>query len=64
MSKHLVAHTEFVKAFVFECFSNGFNEKQASELLDTYAKAEFYTTDSAYREGFDTAVKELNTRKK
>jgi len=58
MSKHLVAHPEFVKAFVSECFSNGFNEKQASELLDSYAKAEFYTTDEAFREGVDTAIKE------
>lgn len=63
MSKHLVAHPEFVKAFVSECFSNGFNEKQASELLDTYAKAEFYTTDSDYRSGFESAVKEANVPK-
>lgn len=63
MSKHLVAHPEFVKAFVSECFSRGFNEKQASELLDTYAKAEFYTTDSDYREGFNTAIKKANVPK-
>lgn len=63
MSKHLVAHPEFVKAFVSECFSNGFNEKQASELLDTYAKAEFYTTDSDYRAGFESAIKEANVPK-
>lgn len=63
MSKHLVAHPEFVKAFVSECFSNGFNEKQASELLDSYAKAEFYTTDSDYRSGFETAIKEANVPK-
>ena len=58
MSKHLVAHPEFVKAFVSECFSRGFNEKQSSELLDTYAKAEFYTTDEAFRAGVDTTIKE------
>jgi len=58
MSKHLVAHPEFIKAFVKECFANGFNEKQASELLDTYAKAEFYTTDNSFREGVDTFFKE------
>lgn len=63
MSKHLVAHPEFVKAFVSECFSNGFNEKQASELLDTYAKAEFYTTDEAFREGVDNTIKEAGVLK-
>lgn len=63
MSKHLVAHPEFVKAFVSECFSKGFNEKQASELLGTYAKAEFYTTDKAFREGLDSTIKEAGILK-
>lgn len=63
MSKHLVAHPEFVKAFVSECFSRGFNEKQSSELLDTYAKAEFYTTDKAFREGLDSTIKEAGILK-
>lgn len=63
MSKHLVAHPEFIKAFVSECFSNGFNEKQASELLDAYAKAEFYTTDPEYRAGFESTIKEANVPK-
>jgi hypothetical protein len=58
MSKHLAAHPEFVKAFVVECFSNGFNEKQASELLDTYAKAEFYTTDKDFKDGVDSTLKQ------
>lgn len=63
MSKHLVAHPEFIKAFVSECFSNGFNEKQASDLLGAYAKAEFYTTDPEYRAGFESAIKEANVPK-
>lgn len=58
MSKHLSANPDFVKAFVYECFSNGFNEKQASELLNAYAKAEFYTTDKDFREGVDSFLKE------
>jgi hypothetical protein len=58
MSKHLSANPDFVKAFVYECFSNGFNEKQASELLNAYAKAEFYTTDQDFREGVDSFFKE------
>lgn len=58
MSKHLAAHPEFIKSFVYECFSNGFNEKQASELLDTYAKAEFYTTDKDFKEGVDSFFKQ------
>jgi hypothetical protein len=57
MSKHLAAHPEFIKSFVYECFSNGFNEKQASELLSTYAKAEFYKTDKDFREGVDNTLK-------
>jgi hypothetical protein len=63
MSKHLVAHPEFIKAFVSECFSNGFNEKQASDLLGAYAKAEFYTTDHEYRAGFESTIKEANVPK-
>lgn len=63
MSKHLSEHPEFIKAFVYECFNNGFNEKSASELLNAYAKAEFYTTDEDYREGFDSAIKEANVPK-
>lgn len=63
MSKHLVAHPEFVRAFVSECFSRGFNEKQSSELLDAYAKAEFYTTDKAFREGLDSTIKEAGILK-
>jgi hypothetical protein len=58
MSKHLSANPDFIKAFVYECFSNGFNEKQASELLNAYAKAEFYTTDKDFREGVDSFFKE------
>jgi hypothetical protein len=58
MSKHLSANPDFVKAFVYECFSNGFNEKQASELLNAYAKAEFYTTDKDFRYGVDSFFKE------
>jgi hypothetical protein len=61
MSKHLSANTDFVKAFVYECFSNGFNEKQASELLNAYAKAEFYTTDKDFRYGVDSFFKEANS---
>jgi hypothetical protein len=61
MSKHLSANPDFVKAFVYECFSNGFNEKQASELLNAYAKAEFYTTDQDFREGVDSFFKEANS---
>lgn len=63
MSKHLVAHPEFIKAFVSECFSNGFNEKQASDLLGAYAKAEFYTTDEAFRDGVDNTIKEAGILK-
>ncbi len=61
MSKHLSAHPEFVKAFVSECFSRGFNEKQASELLTEYSKAEFYNSDKDFREGVDTFFKEGST---
>ena len=60
MSKHLAAHPEFIKSFVYECFSNGFNEKQASELLSTYAKAEFYKTDKDFKEGVDSLFKQSN----
>lgn len=63
MSKHLAAHPEFIKSFVYECFSNGFNEKQASELLDTYAKAEFYTTDKDFKEGVDSFLKQSSVGK-
>lgn len=63
MSKHLAAHPEFIKSFVYECFSNGFNEKQASELLDTYAKAEFYTTDKEFKEGVDSFLKQSSVGK-
>lgn len=61
MSKHLAAHPEFIKAFVYECFSNGFNEKQASDLLCTYAKAEFYRTDKDFKEGVDSFLKQSST---
>lgn len=61
MSKHLSAHPEFIKAFVSECFSKGFNEKQASELLESYAKAEFYRTDKDFKEGVDLFFKEATT---
>lgn len=44
-------HPAFIKAFVATCYQHGFNEKQASELLDTYAKAEFCSTDPSFREG-------------
>lgn len=60
MSKHLVTHPEFIKAFVSECFSNGFNEKQASDLLGAYAKAEFYSSDKAFRNGVDDFLKQAN----
>lgn len=63
MSKHLAAHPEFIKAFVYECFSNGFNEKQASELLGTYAKAEFYRTDKDFKEGVDSFIKKSSVGK-
>jgi len=63
MSKHLAAHPEFIKSFVYECFSNGFNEKQASELLSTYAKAEFYKTDKDFKEGVDSFFKQSNVPK-
>lgn len=58
MSKHLSARPEFVKAFVSECFSKGFNEKQASELLTEYSKAEFYRTDKDFKEGMDSFFKQ------
>jgi hypothetical protein len=61
MSKHLAAHPEFIKSFVTECFLNGFNEKQASALLDTYAKAEFYTTDESFRDGVNSFFKEATS---
>jgi len=61
MSKHLSAHPEFVKAFVSECFSRGFNEKQASALLTEYSKVEFYRTDKDFKEGVDTFFKEGST---
>jgi hypothetical protein len=57
----ITAHPEFVKAFVSECFSRGFNEKQASELLTEYSKAEFYNSDKDFREGVDTFFKEGST---
>jgi hypothetical protein len=60
MSKHLSAHPEFINAFVLECFSQGFNEKQASELLSTYAQAEFYTTDKDFRDGVDSTFKQAS----
>lgn len=61
MSKHLSAHPEFIKAFVSECFSQGFNEKQAAELLANYAKAEFYRTDENFKNGVNEFFKEANT---
>jgi hypothetical protein len=63
MSKHLSAHPDFIKAFVSECFSNGFNEKQASELLTEYSKAEFYRTDKDFKEGLDSTLKNANVLK-
>jgi|LakMenEpi03Aug12_release.lakeMendotaPanAssembly.Ray.scaffolds.fasta_scaffold3369034_1 hypothetical protein len=57
MSKHLSAHPDFIEAFVSECFSNGFNEKQASDLLTEYSKAEFYRTDKDFKEGVDSFFK-------
>jgi hypothetical protein len=57
MSKHLSAHPDFIEAFVSECFSNGFNEKQASDLLTEYSKAEFYRTDKDFKEGLDSLFK-------
>jgi hypothetical protein len=61
MSKHLATHPDFIEAFVSECFSNGFNEKQASELLTAYSKAEFYRTDKDFKEGVDSLFKEAST---
>jgi len=61
MSKHLSAHPDFIEAFVSECFSNGFNEKQASDLLTEYSKAEFYRTDKDFKEGLDSFFKTANT---
>jgi hypothetical protein len=63
MSKHLSAHPDFIKAFVSECFSNGFNEKQASDLLTEYSKAEFYRTDKDFKEGLDSTLKNANVLK-
>jgi hypothetical protein len=61
MSKHLAAHPEFIESFVTECFLNGFNEKQASALLDTYAKSEFYATDESFRDGVNSFFKEATS---
>lgn len=61
MSKHLSAHPDFIKAFVSECFSNGFNEKQASDLLTNYCKNEFYLTDKDFKEGVDSFFKTAST---
>jgi hypothetical protein len=63
MSKHLSAHPDFIEAFVSECFSNGFNEKQASDLLTEYSKAEFYRTDKDFKEGVDSFFKQSNSAK-
>jgi hypothetical protein len=63
MSKHLSAHPDFIKAFVSECFSNGFNEKQASDLLTEYSKAEFYRTDKDFKEGVDSTLKNASVLK-
>jgi hypothetical protein len=63
MSKHLSAHPDFIEAFVSECFSNGFNEKQASDLLTEYSKAEFYRTDKDFKEGVDNTLKNASVLK-
>jgi hypothetical protein len=48
---------------VSECFSNGFNEKQASDLLTEYSKAEFYRTDKDFKEGVDNTLKNASVLK-
>lgn len=57
MSKHLSTHPEFIKSFVETCFNHGFTEKQANDLLQTYAKSEFYLTDKNFKDGVDEGMK-------
>lgn len=62
MSKHLSANPDFITAFVSECFTQGLNEKQASELLVAYKHAELYRTDKDFREGLLDTLKEESTK--
>lgn len=63
MSKHLSANPDFITAFVSECFAQGLNEKQASDLLVSYKHAELYRTDKDFREGLEGTLKEANVSK-
>jgi hypothetical protein len=56
MSQHLSANLDFITSFVETCHAQGFNEKQAAELLNNYAKNEFYLTDKDFRENLDTEL--------
>ena len=58
MSNHLSSNPEFIKSFITVCYENGLNEKQASTLLDAYAKNEFYLNDKNFREGLEDTIKQ------
>jgi hypothetical protein len=60
MSQHLSANLDFITSFVETCHAQGFNEKQAAELLNNYAKNEFYLTDKNFRKGVDETLKEAS----
>ncbi len=50
-------HPDYLEAFVGECHKNGFNEKQAAELLKNYLQASLYNSDESFQEGFNSVLK-------
>jgi hypothetical protein len=61
MHKYLSTHPDFITAFAETCYLNNFTEKQASELFDTYAKAEFLNSDNEFSRAFNATVKQATT---
>lgn len=51
MDRYLSSNTDFIAAFVETCYAQGFNEKQASALLDTYIKVELCKSDPDFVAG-------------
>lgn len=62
MNKINSANPKFIEAFAQTCFEAGFNEKQASELLNNYLQLDMAHNSPEFQEGFnETLTKNAGT---
>lgn len=59
MSQYLFEHPAFIESFVVVCHDAGFTEKQASDLFDSYMKAELWHSSPDFKSALEKGLEKL-----